>query len=293
MATKTTASGFTSDVIKQINEQAYLMIYEGMLVPKLCKKVGQGQKGSTVHVPYFDPSTFAAAASTLTEANDFVNYTQLTNASVILTASEFGVISFLTDTTREGGSFDFAKEIARQQAIAVNAKLEKHCLAALSAGFVTGTVTGTNSTNGFTYTHYAAAKSKIDGKILTVPGRKAAIVNEYSWFYTAKSTFSQTYAAAMGAVGEDVVKRYHINTLFNDVDVYRSNYISASTTAPGYMFAANESVGLWLPRDYRIETQRDVSARGDEAVSTMRGTAKVLIGSYGVRLKMYSSTPTP
>jgi len=292
MATKTTAGGFTSEIVKQINEQAYLMIHEGLLVPKLGREIGKGQKGSTVHYPYFDPTTFSNAASTLTEANDFVNYTQLTNASVILTASEFGLISFLTDTTVEGGTMDFAGEIARQQAIGVIAKYERHCLAALSAGFVTGTVTGTNSTNGFTYTHYAAAKSKIDGKILTVPGRKNAVVNEYSWFYTAKSTFSQTYAAAMGPVGDEIVKRYHINTLFNDVDVYRSNYISASITAPGYMFV-KDALGIWKPRDYRLETQRDASARGDEAVSTMRGTAKVLIGSYGVRLKMYASTPTP
>ena len=283
----TVSTGFTEGVVSEIHEKAYKMLYEAGLTRHLCKPVGQGAKGDQVKVPYFNPTTFAAAASVLTEANDFTTTTALTNASVIITASEFGIGSFLTDVTRESSIVDIKEEIARQQAIGVSAKLENHILAAMGTGFVTGTVTGTNSTTGFTFSDYAKARAKLKRKILTVPGRKSAVIPEYSWYYTAVSTFSQTYASAMGSVGNKVLDQYHVQTLFGDTDVYFSNYIADATAAVGFMFV-RDAIGLWTPRDYKLEPQRDASARGDELISTMRAGAKVMIGAYGVRMKMYS-----
>lgn len=293
MATKTYegANGLTRGVISDIEENAYKMLYDGLLVPKLGTPVAQGEKGKSCIYPYFDPTTFAAAASVLTEQNDFVNYTALTNASVILTASEIGITSFVTDIVKEDAKVDIPSEIARQQAIGVNAKYEAIAIAGL-AGFTTGTTTGSNAGTGFTFKHYAAARSKLDGRILTVPGRKMAVIPTYSWFYTAKSTFSQTYASAMGPVGEEVVRRFYIDTLFGDVDVYRSNYVTASSNSVAHMFV-REALGVWTPRDYRLEKERDASARGDEVVSTMRVSVKVLINGYGLRMVHYALVPTP
>lgn len=284
---------FTQGVLDRIEAQAYKMIYDEGLLPKLFKTVGQGEKGSAVIWPYFNPSTFAAAASTLTEANDFVNYTQLVNASVIIVASEFGVTSFLTDVTRESAKMDIEGELARQQALSVAVKLEKHCLAALSSTFTTGTITGTGSTTGFTFAKFAAAKSKLDAAALTVPGRKRAVVPTYGWYYTAQGTYSQTYASVMGSKGAEVQSKFYIDTLFGDIDVYHEGlaYITASSTAAGYMFVS-DAMALWTPRSYRIEPQRDASARGDEFTSTLRAGAKGLVSTYGVRLKMTASAPS-
>lgn len=284
---------FTQGVINRIEAEAYKMIYDQGLLPKLFKQVGQGEKGGGIIWPYFDPTTFATGASTLLEVNDFVNYTQLTNASVIIVASEFGITSFLTDVTREAAKVDIEGELARQQAMAVAVKLEKHCLGALGSTFTTGTVTGTNSTNGFTFGKYAAAKSKLDAAALTVPGRKYAVIPTYGWYYTAQGTYSQTYASVMGAKGAEVQSKFYVDTLFGDIDVYNEGvgYITASTTAAGYMFV-RDSMALWKPRDYRIEPERNGSARGTEFTSTMRAGAKGLVSAYGVRLKMYAGTPS-
>jgi hypothetical protein len=283
----------TQGVLNRIEAAAYKMIYDEGILPKLFTQVGKGQKGGAVIWPYFDPSTIATAASTLAEENDFVTWTQLTNASVIIVASEFGVASLLSDTVSESGTFDFEAELARQQALGVAVKLEKHCLAALSAGFTTGTITGTGTTTGFTFAKFAAAKSKLDAAALTVPGRKVAVVPTYGWYLTALGTYSATYASVMGSKGAEVQSKFYVDTLFGDIDIYTEGlaYITASTTAAGYMFSRN-AVAMWKPRDYRIEPQRDASKRATEFTSTMRAGAKTLVAGYGVRLKMTASAPS-
>lgn len=305
MATKTAAgintttgfSGFTQGVVNRIEAEAYKMLYDNTLLAGLCKSVGKGAKGSAMIYPYFDPSTFATAASALTEANDFVNYTALTNASVIIVASELGITSFVTDILKESQNVDIPAEIARQQGIACAVGLEKHILGKLSAGLTTGTITGTNSTNGFTFAKYAAAKTLLDAAALTVPGRKHAVIPTYSWTYTTTGLLNSTSPTSIfnvnGPIGDGVASKFYLSTIFGDVDIYGLGvaYITASTTAAGYMFVT-DGVALWKPRDYRLERERDASARGDEIVSTFRAGAKVLHTGYCKRLKMYASAPS-
>jgi hypothetical protein len=67
--------------------------------------------------------------------------------------------------------------------------------------------------------------------------------------------------------------------------------MAAATIGSGYMFVS-DAVGLWTPRDFRMEKQRDASARADEMVSTHRVGAKVLIPNYVAKMKMYNVTAT-
>lgn len=288
-------SGFTTGVINRIEAQAYKMLYDEGVLIKLLKPIGQGAKGSAVVYPYFDPSTFAAAGSDLSEVNDFVNYTQLTNASVIIVASELGVISFVTDIVKEDAVVDIPGEVARQQGLTCAVKAEKHCLNRISGAITTGTLSGSGTTYGFTFSHYAAAKSYLDAAALTVPGRKMAVVPSYSWYWTAKSTYtSGSYAGAIPTVGDTVVSKYYVQTLFGDIDIYLHSlaYVSESSTAAGFMFV-KDAIGLWKPRDFRLEKERDASARGDEIISTFRIGAKVLHSGYCKRLKMLATAPAP
>lgn len=282
---------FTSGVISRIEAEAYKLMYDEGVLPRLCKQIGG--KGSAIVYPYFDPSAIAVAASNPSESTDLTYRYAVTNASVIFTASEFGITSFITDIVKEDASVDIPAETARQQGTAVAVRLEKHILARLAAGVTTGTLTGTNATNGFSFSSYAAAKSILDAKALTVPGRKSAVVPAYSWYLTAKSTYTQTYGAALPGVGEQVISKYYVTTLFGDIDVYLHGlaFVPASTTAAGFMFV-KDSIGLWKPRDFRLETERDTSARGDEITSTMRAGAKVLHAGYIQRLAMYAAAPS-
>lgn len=291
MAVTSTSSTFSKGILKEIYGPAYKMAFEAGVTRHLCKPLGVGQKGNMAKFEYFDPTTFSTCATSRTETTDITDTNALSNASVIVYASEFGIRTDLTDALRESSSFDFKSEAARQHGIAVGYSLEKHILNILSTGLTTGTVTGTNSTNGFTIAHYMAAKSKLDAKTLSVPGRKHAVVGPYAWYYTAKASFSSTYAAALPTIGETVLKKFYATTLLGDIDVYLANQITAATTQTGYMFVT-DAVGLWIPRDLRLESERNASARADELVSTMRAGAKVLIAGYGVRLRGYGQTPT-
>jgi hypothetical protein len=290
-------SGTTSlpGVVTTVNLQAYKMQYENNLLRHLCKPIGQGTKGGWLRWPYFDPTTFATAASVLTEVNDFATATQLTNASVLIVASEFGVRTDVTDRVRRAANMDIAGEASRQLGIGVAVALDKHILARMSTGFTVGTVTGTytvNTNNGFTLTKYAAAQSFLAAQALTVPGVYNAVVGEYSWYYTALSTFSQNYASAMGDVGNDILNKWYKQRILGNIDVYALplSHIAATSIATGYLFS-KEGIGLWVDDDFHVEQQRDASARADELVATLTGGAKVLVAGYGARLKMNNRAP--
>ena len=285
MSTSTLSKG----IVREIYGPAYKMMYEEGLLRQLCVEMGRGVKGNLAKFEYFDPSTVIAAASLLTEANDYTTTTALTNASVIVYASEFGVRTDITDRLRESSSFGFKEEAARQHGIGCARRLELNILGALTTGITTGTITGTASS--FTVTKYMAAKTTLDAKLLSVPGRKNAVVHPYNWYYTAASTLSTTYASVLGDLGNDVLKRFYVQTLFGDVDVYTSNYITSAVTTKTFMFV-KDAIGCWIPRDFRLEAQRDASARGDELVSTLVGGSKVRIASYGVLMQQKGTTPS-
>ena len=283
-------STFSKGIVQEIYGPAYKMLYESGLLRHLVKEIGKGQKGNLAKFEYFDPSTFAAAASQLTEANDFLTTTALTNASVIVTANEYGIRTDITDRLRESSAFGFKEEAARQHGIGVARQFELAILTAMGAGFTTGTITGT-SASGFGIKKYMAAKTKLDAKILSVPGRKNVVIHPNNWYYTAASTFSTTYASAMGDLGNSVLEKHYLRTLLGDIDVFRSNYITAATATSTFMFV-KDALGVWIPRDFRLEAQRDASARANELVSTMVAGAKVLIGAYGVPMKQYGTAPS-
>ena len=283
-------STFSKGIVQEIYGPAYKMLYESALLRHLAKELGKGTKGSLAKFEYFDPSTIAAAASQLTEANDFLTTTALANASVIITAAEYGIRTDITDRLRESSAFGFKEEAARQHGIGVARKFELAILAAMAAGFTTGTITGTSS-SGFGIRKYMAAKTALDNNILAVPGRKHVIIHPNNWYYTAASTFSTTYASAMGDLGNKVLEKHYLRTLLGDIDVYRSNYVTAATATSAYMFVT-DALGVWIPRDFRLEAQRDASARANELVSTMVGGAGVLISSYGIPLKQYGVAPS-
>ena len=292
MAGETYSTGTFPVTVSAIEERAYILQYENTLLPKLFKPIGQGQKGNLIQWPYFDPTSWATAASVLTESVDFVTYKNLTNASKIVQASEFGVISFVSDQAVEVNTEAIVDILSKDQGLAVAAGLEAHCVGAISGAF-TGTVNATNATNGLTYTAIAAAKAEVDGRMLTVPGEKNLVINEYAYFYTAKSTYAPTYAAAVPNLGDEVLQKWHINTVFGDVRIFRDNYISvdASNFCRGAMFV-RDAVAIWTPRTYRLKSQRDESARGTEYISTMRAGASVLIPGYGINVTCYATAPS-
>jgi hypothetical protein len=293
------AAGFTQGVVNRIEAEAYKMMYDEGLLAKLLKPVGNGQKGSAIIFPYFDPTTLLASYVVQAEATDMTVKTAITNASAIIVASEMGIRSDITDTLKESQAIDIPAELARQHGIAAAVNKEKHILGRMASGvtYTAASIAGITGTTPFTFAKYAAQKNKLDALALTVPGRKHAVVPSYSWYWTTNPLTTSTTPSSIfnvnGPLGTEVASKYYVSTLFGDIDVYTLGlaYMAAATIGTGYMFVT-DGVGLWTPRDFRMEKQRDASARADEMVSTHRVGAKVLIPNYVAKMKMYNITPT-
>lgn len=287
MATKTTAAGLIG-VDRRIYEAAYVQMYEATVLDKLCKAVGVGKKGISVQWPFVNPTTWATAASALTTGNDFVNYTALTSATKQVVASELGITTWIEDPALEDDSAGLnpVQVTAEMHALAIAAKLEKH-IASKFTGFTEGTVTATTS-SGLTFNDVALGKATLDSRQLTVPKPYDLVTNGMGNYYLARSQYTTTYASALGAPGDEILRKFYVNTYFGDVRHIICNYVAnvtASSLATGAMFGDKSAIGLWTPREFRLEKQRDVSARAEEMVSTKRVGAGVLVPGYGVMIK--------
>lgn len=288
-------------IAEEISEQAFVMMYESTILSKLVKPIGQGQKGTAVHWPYFDPTTIAGAIATnnitATETQDITARYQLTGASRFIVSSEFGVQGFVTDTLLESGTFDFKGELSRQIGIGMATKLEKYLVQQMTVA--TGSpVVGFNkfstasATTGLSYTKVAAAKAILDAALVQIEGTKNLVLTDYAYFQIAKGTYSTTYAQAIAPYGEEVMRRWYITSMFGDIDVYRNNHLTTTATQSTNLMFVKDAVGLWTPRDLRVEPERDASKRGTELNATMRVGAKILIPAWGLRMPWYAPTPT-
>jgi len=284
-------------VATEIEERAFLMMYESAILSKLVKPVGVGVKGTAIHWPYFDPTAIVTSASmgtTLAEDADLTARVHLTNASKYIVASEFGVQGFVTDTLLESASFDFKGELTRQIGIGMAVKEESYLITKLAVATASGgfnTFLATNKTDGLSYTKIAAAKSLLDAKLVEIEGTKSLVMTDYAYFLTAKGTYSTTYQAAQAPYGDEVMRRWYITSMFGDINVYRDNHIAvASSMSWSYMFV-KDAVGLWSPREFRIEPERNASARGVELNATMRKGASILIPAWGLRIRSWADTP--
>lgn len=283
---------------EEISEQAYIMMYESTILSKLVRPIGQGEKGTAIHWPYFDPSTIAGAVATrvaATETQDISVRYALTGASRWIVSSEFGVQGFITDTLLESGTFDFKGELSRQLGIGMAVRLEKYLnnvltVATASGGF--NTFLATNTTNGLSYTKIAAAKSLLDAQLVQIEGTKNLVVTDYAYFMTAKGTYSTTYQQAIAPFGDEVMRRWYITSMFGDINVFRNNHLTTTATRATCLMFVKDSAGLWQPRDLRVEPERDASARATELNATMRVGAKVLIPAWGLRITAYAPTPS-
>jgi hypothetical protein len=257
----------------------------------MCKPVGVGKKGITVQWPYVDPTAWSTAASALTTADEFTNYTALTSATKTVVASELGITTFIQDPAIEDDSagLDPIQTTAEMQALSIAAKLEKHIIAKFT-GFTAGSVTATSS-SGLTFNDVALAKSYLDSRQLVVPKPYDMVTNGLQNYYLARSQYSTTYASALGAPGDEVLRKFYVNTYFGDVRHVICNYIAnvaASSLATGAMFGDKAAIGLWTPREFRIERTRKPSKRGIEIISTKRVGAGVLVPGYGLMMKSRS-----
>lgn len=250
-----------------------------------------GGVGNSVTEPYFDP-TATAGVAVGTEGTDYSTLRQITTTRRTYTASEWIMMSFLTDQ-----SVHMSKEATRDFHAQAHGyehaeNLEKKLLAVF-ASFTTS-ITAT-STSGLTWAKIAAARTNLENVPKSAPKPYALVCSPDAWYYFAQGTSgaANPYYVSTGTLADTIQQKYVVSSLVGGINVYQSAYFTQATTQNAGLFS-KASISLFVPNDseYKMEPQRDASKRGNELVSTFTFGARVRIPSYGIKLALYAKAPS-
>ncbi len=280
------------NIVRPIYLPAYDLQYSGFVMRHLVKPVGQGQKGNSIAVSYWNKNTTAVSA--LTEGTAIASTTSLFNATASISATEFGFRTIYTYDDIERANDDIPAQHAKRHGEAHGRKLETKLLACLNS--LTGTMTAT-STTGVTLGTLAGAKTKLLANLTEVTGNFNYVTHPNAWLTTFKSEAQSANFGVRGDLGNDMLNKFQVTTLLGDISVYQSNHFTVSSTAnAGYpvrcgMFVP-EAIQLWVERDFTMKSFEDIDLRGHKIVSTTKNGATTVHKDFGVRIVAYCGTPS-
>lgn len=277
-------------IVDKIKGSSYKYLVASTLMRQLCKPCGVGEKGNSYAEPIWDPS--GVTASVLTEGTDFTYRQAYVNTQATFSSKEYGVYTYITDHVKEDAIESVVDEHSRAHGITHGVKLDAS-LCKLFGSF-TGTVTS-SATAGLELKKISAAKAIMIGGT-KVPGDSMYLVaHPYQWDPFFNNMTNQTNYGVMGNLGNKVLENYFVGKLLGDITCYWDNWVpmaGTSTTARRAGLFVKDTIGIFIPRDYRLETQRFITERATKLVSTMRWGGSVRFARYGVKIKAKGSTPT-
>ena len=256
MASSTTTT--LNDLLPSIVAEALFVANERSIMRGLVRNytLSQGQ-GKTVTVPTYPKLTAAA----LTEG-DALTATAVSTGSAVLTVSEVGLMTSISDMAMIASASNVVSDIGRLFGEAIARKIDQD-LAGNFANF--STVVGSNTTAATAAKLFEAiAKLRAQGYDTT---GDCAIVLHPEVAYDLKSSITSTFAAPASMVGNSALESGYIG-LLGGVPVYEtSNITSTSGDSVGGLFH-RDALGLALMQDIKIETQRQAALRGWDIVGS-------------------------
>ena len=256
MSTSTTTT--LNDLLPSIVAEALFVANERSIMRGLVRNytLAQGQ-GKTVTVPTYPKLTAAA----LTEG-DALTATAVSTGSAVLTVSEVGLMTSISDMAMIASASNVVSDIGRLFGEAIARKIDQD-LAGNFANF--STVVGSNTTAATAAKLFEAiAKLRAQGYDTT---GDCAIVLHPEVAYDLKSSITSTFAAPASMVGNSALESGYIG-LLGGVPVYEtSNITSTSGDSVGGLFH-RDALGLALMQDIKIETQRQAALRGWDIVGS-------------------------
>lgn len=268
-----------NDLLPSIVAEALFVASERSIMRNLVKNFTLARgTGKTVTVP-----TYAAiSAAGVNEATDLAN-TAVSSGSAVLTVSEVGVMTTITDMAVNASASNVIADVGRLFGEAVARKMDRD-LTALFAGF--STVVGGNTTTA-TAAHIFEAVAKL--RNAGVPGDMLFAVVNPLVAYDIKSALTNVYAnPASGLIQNGAMASGYIGTLAGVPIFETSNVVDTSGDSVGGLFH-RDALGLALMQDLRIELQRDASLRATELVATAVYGVGELVDTYGVALSFDST----
>lgn len=275
-------------IVSDIEEKSYVIQVTNTVMRQLCKPVGNGYKGNSIQMPYWDPS--GALATTATEGTDLTSSTAILNSSIYFTSAEYAIRSLHTYNVLEDATEDVKNQIANYHGVGHANKMEQTLLA-LFPNF-TPKVTASNAT-GMTMGTVAKSRALLDAKVAQVPKPYNMVVHPYAWLTLFNSMTDNANYGVKGSTGDEILDKFYMTTLLGDVRGFQSNHFTINSTTDDVtcgMFA-NDAIGLWIPRDYQMKIDDDISLRAYEIVSSQRFGGKVLFPNFGVEMVLNADTP--
>lgn len=281
-ATGVTLSGSLAGIVNDIRVKSYkYMAHEGVC-KALVTPVGVGSKGNKVTEPYWDPTGRAGTA--LTEGTDFTGFTSYVSTTREYTATEWGHGTLLTYNDIEDASESVRDENARMHGLVHGKKIEQK-IAACFASF-TPSITAT-ATTGLTIAKLAAAKAVLEANAQAFDGEKNLVITPHVQYRLWSNLTNVSNVGPLGSLGDRLLDNYYCGTLLGDVRVFITQTgITTATTVNCGLFV-KPAIGLFMPRDYKMETQQNISLRAYELMSTMRSGARVRLVNGGVKIATY------
>lgn len=256
MSTSTTTT--LNDLLPSIVAEALFVANERSIMRGLVRNytLAQGQ-GKTVTVPTYPKLT----AASLTEG-DALTATAVSTGSAVLTVSEVGLMTSISDLAMIASASNVVSDIGRLFGEAIARKMDQD-LAGNFANF--STVVGSNTTAASAAKLFEAiAKLRAQGYDTT---GDCAIVLHPEVAYDLKSSITSTFAAPASMVGNSALESGYIG-LLGGVPVYETSNITSTTgDSIGGLFH-RDALGLALMQDIKIETQRQAALRGWDIVGS-------------------------
>lgn len=286
-ATGVTLSGSLSGIVKDIRTRAYKYMMHDGVCKALVTPVGVGQKGNKVTEPYWDPTARAGTAAT--EGTDFTGFTSYVSSTREYTAAEWIHGTLLTYNDYEDASESVRDEHGRMHGLVHGKKLEqKICSTFASFGnSITATATG-----GLTIAKIAAAKTLVVGETqaFTGPYNLVLTPNVHYRFWNGLTNVSNV--GVLGSLGDRLLDNYYQGTVLGDVRCFITQTgITTATTVNCGLFV-KPAVALFMPRDFDLRTEENISLRAYELVSTHRAGARVRLANGGCKIATLGSDPS-
>ena len=272
MANETTSSTI-SELYKEIVAEALFVASEQSIMRGLVKNYTIAGGGKAVDVPIY--ANVSAAA--VNEATDLSN-TAVNPTSVTITASEFGIMTTLTDLARNSAQRNVAADIGKLFGEAIATKIDTE-LTGLFTGFSTEKAGGAGQELTVQDLFEVAAELKTN----KAPGPYYGVFHPKQIFNVKKS-LTNTFVGRDTELSNEAMRTGFVGNIAG-IQIFETSNITVdgSDDSIAGVFS-QDALGLAMMQDLKIESQRDASLRADEIVATAVFGVSELHDSYGVKL---------
>ena len=272
----TTTSTTLSELYTEVIQEAIFTFQETSVMRPLVTTYNISGQGKQVAVPVYPAISAASIAEGTDLSSTAVNPTEQT-----ITASEFGVMTTLTDLGRDSASRNVTADVGKLFGDALADKVDTD-LAALFSSFSSDVgAASTELTAELIFKAVATLRSA------NVPAPYYGVFHPKAAFNLKKTLVAAGYSTGANAVsdlGNEALRNGFIGTVAG-VQIFENSNIAidAYDDSIGAVFHP-ASLGLAMKADFSVETQRDASLRATEIVATMTKGEAVVKSDYGVKI---------